>query len=261
MSSCKIIIPCYNEASRLNTEAFSRAISEDKRIHFCFVDDGSRDQTASILTDLVRRNPLRLSLIQLRSNSGKAEAVRQGLLAHAQSGCDFVGYWDADLATPLNVVTQMLDRLIDEPRLDGMIGSRIRRLGANVERSSWRHYSGRIFGTMASLAIGLPVYDTQCGAKMFRVRPWLHHAYSSPFRNRWIFDVELLSRYVAHCHSSRLEPAIYELPLLQWKDIQGSKLRMTDGVKAFVALSVLAWRHRLSLHSAQVAGRWAWQEN
>src|SRR5437762_2862299 len=74
---------------------------------------------------------------------------------------------------------------------------RVKLLGRNIQRSLIRHYCGRVFATVASLALGVDVYDTQCGAKIFRATPEMRQIFATPFRSQWIFDVEILSRYLA----------------------------------------------------------------
>ena len=82
------------------------------------------------------------------------------------------------------------------PELVGVFGSRIRRLGAAITRDPLRHYFGRVFATLASMVLDLAVYDTQCGAKLFRVNDDLRRAFGH-VSLRWIFDVELLARIAA----------------------------------------------------------------
>ena len=99
-----IVVPCYNEAERFDAEAFARAVGELEDVSFMLVDDGSSDATLEVLETLAKRHPERVRVLALETNSGKAEAVRQGMLRAFVSGAAMAGYWDADLATPLGAV-------------------------------------------------------------------------------------------------------------------------------------------------------------
>src|SRR3954464_7459638 len=80
-----VVIPCFNEKERLQIdayEAFSRAHPD---ILLVFVDDGSRDGTALVLKELAVDHPERIFAIELDTNSGKAEAVRTGMLFCAKT--------------------------------------------------------------------------------------------------------------------------------------------------------------------------------
>ena len=97
-----------------------------------------------------------------------------------------VGYWDADLATPLSTIPEFIDKFRSNRELVAVCGSRILRLGASIHRSVFRHYFGRVFATIASNILKIPVYVTQFGAKLFRTE----HAeliFSKPFLSRWFF--------------------------------------------------------------------------
>src|ERR1700678_1031453 len=103
-----IIIPCYNEESRLDTSAFDRYLDAHDDVGFVLVNDGSRDGTLRVLRELERRWPGRVAVIDQQPNKGKAEAVRIGLL-HAMNGVtEYVGYFDADLATPFEAIADFV---------------------------------------------------------------------------------------------------------------------------------------------------------
>ena len=87
---------------RLDGDAFIRFLTDQPHCSVCFVDDGSTDDTAAVLEGLHARLPERVHVVKLKANVGKAEAVRQGVM-HVRSLNRFavVGYWDADLSTPL----------------------------------------------------------------------------------------------------------------------------------------------------------------
>ena len=153
----------------------------------------------------------------------------------------FAGYWDADLATPLDAIAEFLTAFDRRPEVDIVIGSRVKLLGRDIHRSPFRHYSGRVFATAASMALGISVYDTQCGAKIFRVTDRTRRVFRDPFMSKWIFDVEILSRYVAEVGTDRADERIYELPLARWTGVAGSKLKPWHAVRAIWDLSVI-WR-------------------
>ncbi len=230
-----IVVPCYNEALRLQPDAFVDALEAQPRLRLLFSNDGSTDATASVLEELRVRRPDRIAIRTLAANAGKAEAVRQGLNAALAEGHSLVGFWDADLATPLDAVPEFVALLDARPELEVVIGARVRLLGRNIERNPVRHVLGRGFATIASLSLQIPVYDTQCGAKLFRAGPALSRVLAEPFESRWIFDVELLTRIDAERRSRGLEGAascVCELPLRSWRDVKGSRVKAGDFVKA-----------------------------
>jgi dolichyl-phosphate beta-glucosyltransferase len=235
---CTVVVPCFNEASRLRTDAFAGFLSspQSQGVQLLFVNDGSRDATLPVLQALRSRFPDRIRLLDKQPNAGKAEAVRYGMLdAIALGGCEITGFWDADLATPLAQIPDFISVLLRNRQLTMVFGARVRLLGRAIHRQPLRHYLGRCFATTASVLLRLPIYDTQCGAKLFRVTPELGAVLVDPFQSRWIFDVELLARIMAR---HRGDPAsvrdrIYEFPLPEWTDVAGSKVSPFDFFKAF----------------------------
>ena len=91
------------------------------------------------------------------------------MLTALGTGYDFVGFWDADLATPLDELSLFVDTLTARPDIDIVIGARVALLGRRIDRKLYRHAYGRVFATAVSQLLSLEVYDTQCGAKLFRV--------------------------------------------------------------------------------------------
>jgi dolichyl-phosphate beta-glucosyltransferase len=213
------------------------------------VDDGSGDGTWAMLEEMRARAPERIITLRLERNRGKAEAVRQGMLKALEDGPSpdegfhLVGYWDADLSTPLATLPLFMDTFAERPECRLVMGSRVRLLGRRIIRRPLRHYLGRVFSTLASLSLDLPVYDTQCGAKLFRADGDLRDLFSEPFSDPWLFDVEILSRLRA-LWGVGAENRIVELPLPVWEDVGGSKLRLRDGARAAVSL-VLIWLRRM----------------
>ncbi len=236
-----IVVPCYNEAARFDAEAFDAALSSTANLSFVFVNDGSTDETSLALHTLAGRHRGRIEVLDQSRNGGKAEAVRQGMLCAFSRGPELAGYWDADLSTPLDAVRDFAAVLDGSASVDIVLGARVAVLGHQIERRLLRHYTGRFFATLASVTIGLPVYDTQCGAKLFRVNDRTRALFERPFGSRWVFDVELIARYL---HHGGAVTGIRELPLRQWTDVAGSKVRAVDFFSSLVELGRIRLRYR-----------------
>lgn len=234
-----IVVPCCNEERRLDVLRFG-TLADSGRVRLLFVDDGSTDGTLALLEGLADAHA-DADVLRMPRNVGKAEAVRRGLLEGLRSAPPILGYYDADLATPPDELLRLIHLLESRRDLEFVSAARVVLLGRRIQRRSLRHYLGRVFATLASLFLRIPVYDTQCGAKAFRTSPALREAIAVPFRSTWVFDVELIGRLLGGTQTVAPVPlaAFEEMPLREWRDVSGSRLRLRDMAKAFVDLVVV----------------------
>jgi dolichyl-phosphate beta-glucosyltransferase len=240
-----IVVPCYNEELRLPREKYVSFFEDasNANIHFTFVNDGSSDGTLNLIESIAKQYPHSASVLNMIRNVGKAEAVRKGMQHVIRTKDlneqDVVGFWDADLATPLDTIPKFIKLFEERHHLEMVFGARVALLGRDIHRKLDRHYLGRIFATLASVVLNLRIYDTQCGAKLFRATSEFRGALEAPFATGWIFDVELIARLITRrAAASRppIEDAIYEYPLEKWSDIAGSKLSFSAKVSALYGL-------------------------
>jgi dolichyl-phosphate beta-glucosyltransferase len=223
MSSVCIIIPCYNEATRLPVEAFLSYMQQRTNVHFCFVDDGSTDSTKTVLEKMQAQYSACVDTLILPQNQGKAGAVRAGMLHCATKSFDYLGFLDADLATPLTAIPDLTAVLDANPALDLVLGSRIKFLGVDIQRDPFRHYVGRVIATLISNILKLPVYDSQCGAKLVR-SDCVVSLFQEPFISPWLFDVELLARLTRKHGRPGVLGHVAEYPLRQWIEKSDSRI-------------------------------------
>ena len=128
-----IIVPCYNEEQRFPYAAFLSFAKNHPEALLCFVNDGSRDKTLSVLRGIESECPENIIVYSLSQNSGKAEAVRQGMLyVHSNYAVQLLGFLDADLATKPEEWLQMARYKKEYPQYGAIVGSRIQRLGADI---------------------------------------------------------------------------------------------------------------------------------
>lgn len=242
MACVVLVVPCFNEANRLSVDAFCRFALPGHDARLLFVNDGSTDETGTVLRRIAESATVPCAVLDLDRNGGKAEAVRRGVLHALTSKPDYVGFWDADLAAPLDELPRFVELLESRRDVEIVFGSRVKLMGRTIERIAWRHYLGRMSATLISATLDLPVYDTQCGHKLFRVTPPLAEVFKRPFLATWLFDVEILARFMSTDPRGRghVESMLYEWPLTRWVDVRGSKVRGSDFFRGLAEV----WRVR-----------------
>lgn len=247
-SAVRLVVPCFDEARRLDLAAFAEGLRAAPGLALTFVDDGSTDGTRARLEAFAREAPDRVDVVALPENRGKGEAVRAGVLAALARAPDFVGWWDADLATPLDEVPRLEAALDARPGTWLAMGARVAGLGTDIRRRALRHYAGRFVATWISRGLRVRTYDTQCGAKLFRAAATPRGLFDAPFVTRWLFDVEVLARLTRRHldgEGPRVEDLVVEVPLRRWTDVPGSKVRATDFVRALLGVRRVRRHYRL----------------
>ena len=216
----EILIPARNEAKRLPHTLMQTVRYLEMQPYsssVVVIDNGSVDQTSDLVArPWSDRVPVRLTGC---AQPGKGAAVRRGFLT---SRARFVGYMDADLATPietLDIVMPMLEKF------QVVVGSR--RIGgaALAKRQPLRRaVSGMVFRAMANHLLP-DIADTQCGFKFFAGD--LARTVARKLRiDGFAFDVELLRAIV------EIGVPVKEIPVV-WSDKDGSTLRaLHDGARA-----------------------------
>jgi dolichyl-phosphate beta-glucosyltransferase len=231
-----IVIPCYNEAGRIPTGEIISFMELNPLVKVCLVNDCSADNTGSILQSIREHFPERVLIENHSRNKGKAESVRTGILSClSYFQFKYIGYFDADLSTPLEECFRLKDSLATRESLEFSFGSRLMIIGSKIERKLYRHFFGRVIATFISNILGLKVYDTQCGAKLF-TRELAEKVFTDPFISTWLFDVEIFARIVHLAGRNKVEEVMIETPLMTWVDKGGSKIELSYAIRVFIDL-------------------------
>jgi len=221
-----IIIPCYNEVKRLDKQAYINFLKHTPDVNLVFSDDGSTDDTISVLNDIKNAYENRVHIYVSKRNQGKAEAIRSAVLYRKTQNLKSskIAYIDADLSVSLEEC-YALSKNINE-KFHFVFGSRISKLDNTIYRSSFRHYSGRMVASVISNILDVSVYDTQCGCKIFKSDLALT-VFEKPFISKWLFDVEIFFRIINLYSKTELKHIAREIPLESWIDTGGSKVKLT----------------------------------
>ena len=146
-----VVVPCFNEQRVL--EAFCQrmtAACESTGLDYeiLLVDDGSRDQTWSLMCAAARRNP-HIAGMRLSRNRGHQLALSAGL-AHARGARVLV--IDADLQDPPELLPVML-KLMDEQEADVIYGKRRHRSGESAFKLATAHVFYRFLSVLSDTEI------------------------------------------------------------------------------------------------------------
>jgi len=205
-----VIVPVYNGAvfiSETFRELADYLEQQGEEYELLFVDDGSRDNTGSILEELAGRHP-RVFLIRNGTNQGKGYSVRAGM---KQAQGDFLVFTDADLAYPPTEIDKIVQTLREGADL--AIATRVApasRFIMNPEFFGYiytRHLGSRLFNWLVRKVLGLSIYDTQAGLKGFS-RQAKEIIFNRQTLEGFTFDVELI--YIAQ----KFDLKVREVPVL-----------------------------------------------
>jgi len=160
--SLSLVVPCYNEEATVEIYYNTVLELENKmgvELEFCFVDDGSKDSTLSILKKLHDKDP-RVHYISFSRNFGKEAGIYAGL--ELATG-DLVAVMDVDLQDPPFLLIDMLEILNDsEQNYDCVATRRSTRKGEPFLRSCF----ARLFYKIINKISDVEIID---GARDFRM--------------------------------------------------------------------------------------------
>jgi dolichyl-phosphate beta-glucosyltransferase len=220
-----IIVPAFNEAERIGAslERMLAYIAESRwSAEIIVVNDGSSDNTASVVQQYASRNPI-IRILDNPGNRGKGYSVRNGM---TNASGQVLLFTDADLSSPIEEATKLFT-VIESGAADVAIGSRyLQRELQTRKQPVYRRMLGRAFNVALRGILGLTYVDTQCGFKAFSRK-----AATAIFPNmkieRWGFDPEIL--FLAKRYGLR----VAEVPV-SWAHDHRSKINpIRDGTRMF----------------------------
>lgn len=243
-----VVIPAFNEGQRL-PRLLDGAVPELARrpdLDVVVADDGSREEDARQMREAVARAASalgagsgRLELVRHPQNRGKGAVLRAAFRGQAEARThDVVGFLDADGSTTFADFVRLVDLLrAHADSVDAYLGCRLKCLGVPVERNATRHAMGRVFATMVSHLFAIPVYDSQCGAKVFKASLLTQSLLELCDDDRWLFDTQLVISLWWQGARLRESP-------VPWRETAGGKVSLlSDPPRMFLGL----WRFRRRL--------------
>ena len=155
-----VVIPLYNEEKSLE-ELYNRIILSlqplSDSFELIFVDDGSTDNSLSVLRDLHKKDG-RVKAICFRKNFGKAAALSAGF-KEAQG--EIIVTLDADLQDLPEEIPALIKKM--DEGYDLVSGWKFKRKDPFLKK-----ISSRLFNSVTSFYTGVKIHDFNCGLKCYR---------------------------------------------------------------------------------------------
>ena len=227
MRTIAIVIPCFNEAKRLNFKFFFDLYAET-HCSFIFVDDGSTDQTGQLIVETFLEQNIPVDLITFEFNLGKASAISRGLEAAHKKGIEFVAFCDADNSTKPSDILSLYEHIAENEHIMVVSGARVPLSGSNVLRRDFRKWVGRIVATLVSKMTHIAIYDPMSPMKVYRLNAFGPEFEFVP-KTKWLGEVEIMF-HVYNIDRSRF--VVEEICLNYWRDEEGGHI----GVKSVFVL-------------------------
>ncbi len=245
--SLSLVIPCYNEASRLEIMFGGIKTFMEKwqgPLEVVIVNDGSKDDTGSLVAShpLFCQHPDVFKLIS-QENTGKGGALKCGV---ATAKGDYILTLDADMASPPDELLTWLITIGGRPEKGTIyIGSREHQESVITKKGN-RKFIGNVFNLLTRIFSPLHIRDTQCGFKLYPAVV-AQHLFAGLKTMGWAHDVEIL-------YKAQLDKCeIIEMPL-NWHAVEGSKIVvLRDGIKMFLELISIVVRTRFTYKPSPVA--------
>jgi len=216
-----IIMPAYNEEKRIGDtleefSSFFEKLRKNKKLDYSLlvVINGTTDNTEKVVKNHIKKNK-NIHFINL-PKGGKGYAVIEGFKLALKDKNDFIGFVDADLATPPEQYWRLIKNISD---FDGAIANRYLPESKITPPFSFRRTLVSItFNLLVRSLFMLPQTDTQCGAKVFTANT-LRKIVPDMTITEWAFDIDLL--YACKKHNLQIK----SVPTV-WYEKEGSKLRV-----------------------------------
>jgi glycosyltransferase involved in cell wall biosynthesis len=155
-----VVIPCYNEASTIET-VLRRVLESPYTYEVVVVDDGSTDDTLRRARSV---DDPRVTILAQGQNSGKGAALRRGF---GEAKGLFVIIQDADLEYSPDEYGRLLSPLMAD-KADVVFGSRFAGSEAHRVLYYWHSVGNRLLTLCSNMATDLNLTDMECGYKLFR---------------------------------------------------------------------------------------------
>ncbi len=209
------MLPAFNEEHRVGTaleQLIEYRVNCKHDLEIILVDDGSTDATAAVAQSYIAQLP-ELKVIRMPVNRGKGRAVATGMLAATG---EYRAFFDADAATPIREVDNLLATMADTPRSVAIGSVRVDHSRVVRNQPLIRTLAGRAGNAFIRAAVLPGIADSQRGCKVFPAE-LADVVFKAQQTDRWGFDIEIL----ALCQSLGYE--VIEVAV-EWTHVEGGQL-------------------------------------